>query len=161
MPLFWSKAVFFSSQASLDRFSDMLLARSLLSPNATHPRWHLFGCYVRTLDLTYLTSSSLITDLPRILFGSPRLSRIYLGNGQLSPNQWHNVGEILAHARIESLRAIHLPHSRPETAAFLDLLNGLPELEELSATSLCLQVDLSLSLIEIFKMNALLVSLLA
>lgn len=89
------------------------------------------------------------------------LERIYFGDGtaHLTAEDWHVLYlHVKSHSKLVALRSLTLPHSRSETAAFLDLLNDLPQLEELSSNSLCLQADLSLTLLEIFKMNSVLVS---
>ncbi|KAI5475595.1 hypothetical protein MNV49_001151 [Pseudohyphozyma bogoriensis] len=169
MPRIWERAVLFGRQSPLTAFQTTLSSRSPIYPNPDHPRWHRFGCYVRTLDFSFIaprvssltsSSNSIHINLSSVLSDCPRLERLYFGNGvQVATAQdWHTLYLNLTHPRMESLRGVFLPHQRPETAAFLDLLNDAPQLEELSCGSLCLQADLSLSLIEIFKMNHLLSS---
>lgn len=179
----------FFKNAPLKAFAKALSTRSALYPNMSHPRWHRFGCYVSTLDLTHIEhvqlrsgtdtdeedftadpasatrtsshpASSDMVDLVTIFKECPLLERVYLGAGTLgiSTKAWNDLYSNLHHPKLVALRGVCLPHARPETAALIDLLNDVPQLEEFSATSLCLQADLSLSLIEVFRMNEKLVS---
>lgn len=99
-------------------------------------------------------------DLVAVFDSCPLLERVVLGagTGRITTRAWNELYSHLQHPNLVALRGVTLPHSRPETASFLDLLNDMPGLTELSATSISLQPDLALSLIEIFKMNEKLVS---
>jgi len=94
-------------------------------------------------------------DLVGVFDSCPLLERVILGagTGRITTRSWNELYSSLQHPNLIALRGVTLPHSRPETASFLDLLNDMPSLSEFSATSMSLQPDLALSLIEIFKMN--------
>lgn len=202
LPLLFQHA-YFLRHTGLQTFETILDSRSTIQPSPTHTRWHRNGCYVRTLDLSYLdevkfrshvsddedseedgdsdsdssedvrprrrdsvgssgrgrkhvpTKQHAGVDLVGIIESCPLLECIILGGGtyRISLKTWNDLYASLQHPNLVALRGVCLPHSRPETAALLDLLNDMPGLAEFSATSLALQADLALSLIEIFRMN--------
>lgn len=94
-------------------------------------------------------------DLVGVFGSCPLLERVILGTGtgRITTRSWNELYSSLQHPSLVALRGVTLPHSRPETSSFLDVLNDMPSLSEFSATSMSLQPDLALSLIEIFKMN--------
>lgn len=99
-------------------------------------------------------------DIVTLFSSCPLLERIILGAGttRIPTKMWNDLYSRLQHPNLVALRGVSLPHSRPETVALLDVLNDMPSLAEFSATSIALQADLAMSMLEIFKMNEKLVS---
>lgn len=164
MPRFWSHATFFDHQASLDQFTKSLTQRSSIYPDPLHPRWHRFGCYVQKLDFTFVNSDSNIRlSLLSMLQHCPKLTSIFFG---LPPpatpsNSWSSLASYLHRPHLATILGVSLPSlpsSRTDTLALISALNDLPQLISLSCRSLSLQADLSLSLLEVFKMNCVLLN---
>ncbi|KAM0745882.1 hypothetical protein T439DRAFT_360835 [Meredithblackwellia eburnea MCA 4105] len=159
LPLFYSQVVFFGDKGSIGLFEEILDNRPALDPRNPSHHYHKFGCYVRLIDLSFVTTRSVF--LEPIFTPCQNLHTVFFGDAftpAFTASDWHDWYRLPNDPLLKSVRMVHLPHSRSETAAFLDVLNDIPGLEELSMTSMCLQVDLSASLIEIFRMNALLPS---